>query len=154
MYNMKRDMVSPTAYRTNILILVFSAFLEHYVSLILDGVSVDQTVTQLYHTSYTTYFFFFFFFFFFFLCPLLGSVVYFAHVNPRHGHRRERVARGTGRAPHSARWPFLLTWFRLVTADPQPFLGNLPRFLQWRQTEFRNLPIMISIQNLGLFVTV
>lgn len=54
-YFMKRDMVSFSTYKTNILILVFTAVFGALSFAYLGQSSVNQTVTQLYHTSYTTY---------------------------------------------------------------------------------------------------
>ncbi len=54
-YFMKRDMVSFSTYKTNILILVFTAVFGALSFAYLGQSSVNQTVTQLYHTNYTTY---------------------------------------------------------------------------------------------------
>ncbi len=54
-YFMKRDIVSFSTYKTNILILVFTAIFGALSFAYLGQSSVNQTVTQLYHTSYTTY---------------------------------------------------------------------------------------------------
>src|SRR5208283_776986 len=54
-YFMKRYMVSFSTYKTNILILVFTAVFGALSFAYLGQSSVNQTVTQLYHTSYTTY---------------------------------------------------------------------------------------------------
>jgi ABC-2 type transport system permease protein len=54
-YFMKRDMVSFSTYKTNILILVFTAVFGALSFAYLGESSVNQTVTQLYHTNYTTY---------------------------------------------------------------------------------------------------
>ncbi len=54
-YFMKRDMVSFSTYKTNILILIFTAVFGALSFAYLGQSSVNQTVTQLYHTSYTTY---------------------------------------------------------------------------------------------------
>ena len=54
-YFMKRDMVSFSTYKTNILILVFTALFGALSFAYLGQSSINQTVTQLYHTNYTTY---------------------------------------------------------------------------------------------------
>ena len=54
-YFMKRDIVSFSTYKTNILILVFTAIFGALSFAYLGQSSVNQTVTELYHTPYTTY---------------------------------------------------------------------------------------------------
>ncbi len=54
-YFMKRDMISFSTYKTNILILVFTAIFGALSFAYLGQSSVNQTVTELYHTNYTTY---------------------------------------------------------------------------------------------------
>ena len=54
-YFMKRDMVSFSTYKTNILILIFTAIFGALSFAYLGQSSVNQTVTELYHTNYTTY---------------------------------------------------------------------------------------------------
>ena len=54
-YFMKRDMVSFSTYKTNILILLFTAVFGALSFAYLGQSSVNQTVTQIYHTNYTTY---------------------------------------------------------------------------------------------------
>ena len=54
-YFTKRDMVSFSTYKTNILILVFTAVFGALSFAYLGQSSVNQTVTELYHTNYTTY---------------------------------------------------------------------------------------------------
>jgi ABC-2 type transport system permease protein len=54
-YFMKRDIVSFSTYKTNILILVFTAVFGALSFAYLGQSSINQTVTQLYHTNYTTY---------------------------------------------------------------------------------------------------
>jgi len=54
-YFMKRDMVSFSTYKTNILILLVTALFGALSFAYLGQSSVNQTVTQIYHTNYTTY---------------------------------------------------------------------------------------------------
>ena len=54
-YFMKRDIISFSTYKTNILILVFTAVFGALSFAYLGQSSVNQTVTELYHTDYTTY---------------------------------------------------------------------------------------------------
>jgi ABC-2 type transport system permease protein len=54
-YFMKRDMVSFSTYKTNIVLLVFTAIFGALSFAYLGQSSVNQVVTQTFHTSYTTY---------------------------------------------------------------------------------------------------
>ena len=54
-YFTKRDMISFSTYKTNILILVFTAIFGALSFAYLGQTSVNQLVTQTYHTSYTSY---------------------------------------------------------------------------------------------------
>ena len=54
-YFMKRDIVSFSTYKTNVALLVFSAIFGALSFAYLGQSSVNQVVTQTYHTSYTTY---------------------------------------------------------------------------------------------------
>ena len=54
-YFMKRDMISFSTYKTNIIILLGTAVFGVLSFAYLGQSSVNQTVTQLYHTNYTTY---------------------------------------------------------------------------------------------------
>ena len=54
-YFMKRDIVSFSTYKTNIALLVFTAIFGALSFAYLGQSSVNQSVTQTYHTSYTTY---------------------------------------------------------------------------------------------------
>src|SRR5208337_1409617 len=55
-YFMKRDIVSFSTYKTNIAILVFTAIFGALSFAYLGQSSINQTVTQTYHISLTTYF--------------------------------------------------------------------------------------------------
>ncbi len=54
-YFMKRDIVSFSTYKTNIIILVFTAIFGALSFAYLGQSSVNQNVYQTFHTSYTTY---------------------------------------------------------------------------------------------------
>lgn len=54
-YFMKRDMISFSTYKTNIVILLFSAVFGALSFAYLGQTSVNSLVTETFHTSYTTY---------------------------------------------------------------------------------------------------
>lgn len=54
-YFMKRDMISFSTYKTNIMILIFSAVFGALSFAYLGQTSVNSLVTSTFHTSYTTY---------------------------------------------------------------------------------------------------
>ena len=54
-YFMKRDMVSFSTYKTNMALLIFTAIFGALTFAYLGQSSVNQTVIDTYHTSYTTY---------------------------------------------------------------------------------------------------